>query len=274
MSPSGEGQVEKDTMESKISRRTLTTGTAWALPVLTVAGTAPALAISTGCSAGAVTVTLGSGTRQVLATGASGMPSKIQWSSTDPTTGVTVTIVTTAIGSTILGRRTGYAVNSYQDTDLTYNGGLNIQHVTSSGAAPGSGGEGQDIAISFSRSGSAVTVSNFSMTIDDIDTKSGNWTDGVTLNTAGVTASVGSNIDGNGGSGTTGNVTSGPWHASESGDGSNDPADRVALSAPSLGSLSLRYFNLPRTQIDGASAGTNSDQNIQLTNMTFQAPAC
>lgn len=256
-----------------ITRRNLARGAVWAAPVVVASSFVPAYAASR-CASGPVSVNFSGGTRTVLSTGASGMPSKVQWSYLDTKTGMLITVTTTAISDTILGSRTSYAQSSYVDTDLTYNGGLNIQHVTKSGSAPGTGGEGQDITISFSRQGAPVSVSNFNLVIDDIDTKSGNWTDGVVLNTSGVSATVGSNIDGNGTAGTTGNVTSGPWHASTAQPGVNDPVDRVTLTSNSLKSLSFRYFNLPRTQLDGASAGTNADQNIQLSSLNFTAPAC
>lgn len=257
-----------------VTRRTVARGMAWSAPAVLATAAVPGYAASQPCAPGPVTVPFGGGTRKVLSTGASGMPSKLQWTYLDSTTGVLVTVTATAISDTILGRRTAYATNSYVDTDLTNVNGLNFENVTRSGSSPGTGGEGQDVVISFSRQGAAVAVTNLKAVLDDVDTKSGNWTDGVILNTTGVTAAVGSNIDGSGSSGTTGNVTSGPWHASSAGNGNNDPADRITLSGSSLNSLSLRLFNLPRTQIDGPSAGTNSDQSVVLSSLTFNAPGC
>lgn len=260
-------------MTQHISRRAVARGAAWSIPAVTVAGAAPALAVSAGCTSGPVTVNLGAGTRTILTTGSSGMPSKIQWAYTDTKTGVTVTITTTAIGSTILGRRTGYAVDSYVDSDLMHDGtGFNIQHVTRSGSAPGTGGEGESVTISFTRKGAPVSVTNFAMNIDDIDTKSGNWTDGVILTSGAVAAAKASDIDGNGAAGNA-TYTAGPWHNAYTTPGSNDAADRLTLTAPSISSLGFDYINVPK--VNGmTSAGTNADQNIQLTGMTFQAPAC
>lgn len=260
-------------MTNSISRRAVARGAAWSVPAIAVAGNAPALAVSAGCTSGPVTVNLGAGTRTILAVGSSGMPSKVQWAYTDTKTGVTVTIVTTAIGSTILGHRTAYAVDSYVDSDLMYDGtGFNIQHVTRSGSAPGTGGEGESVAISFTRKGAPVTVTNFAMNIDDIDTKSGNWTDGVVLTSGAVAAAKAANIDGNGTSGAA-TYTSGPWHNAYTTPGTNSSTDRLTLTAPSITSLGFDYINVPK--VNGmASAGTNADQNIQLTGMTFQAPAC
>ena len=235
---------------------------------------APALAASAPvpCAPGPVTVNLIDGTRTVLSTGPTGMPTMVQYVTTDPTTGVTTTVTATAIGSTILGQRTGYALDDYLDTNLTYDGtGFNIQQVTT-----GTAGEGQNVTVAFSRNGSPVEVSGFSAFIDDIDNKAGNWFDGVSFPSGNpLSVAPGANIDGDGSASTTGTYSSGPYHhtAASAQPGINRPGDRLSLSASSVSQFSFSYTNLGRIN-DISGAGKEADQNIQLTGITFQAPAC
>lgn len=183
-----------------------------------------------------------------------------------------MTVTTRAIGSTILGRRTGQGPTSYVDSDLMYDGtGFNVQHVTTDTIGEG---EGEDVTIGFSRAGKPVTVSSFAMDIDDIDSNATYWDDAVSISTPGISVVRGSSIDGDGSAGTSATYTSGPYHnTSVSSQGTNRPGDRISLSAATLSSLSLSYTNMA-THNGTRTGGGSSDQNVQLTGMTFQAPVC
>jgi len=255
-----------------VSRRAVTSGLAWSIPAVATVAAAP-FAAASACASGPVTVNLVSGTRTVLAYGSTGMPSKIQYVTTDAKTGVTTTVTATAIGSTILGMR-DFSVNApapYLNTDLTFrNGGFNIQHVTT-----GTSGEGESVTIAFSRNGSPVPVTNLKMYIDDIDNSFGAWYDGVSFpSTAGLTFTKGADVEGNGAPGTAGATNSGPFHnyyTTQPGD--NDAADRLTVTAASTSGFRFDYTNLSNVN-NGRVTGKDSDQNIQLTGITFQAPAC
>lgn len=252
------------------SRRAVTRGALWSAPAILAAGAAPALAASTGCTEGPVTVELAAGTRTVLQTDpATGAPICIQWEYTDPKTGATIRITSTAFGGTVLGRRTAVDVDQYMDTAMYYDGGLNVQHVTTGG------NERQNLVIEFLRGGEPLTVSNLTLTVADIDNKGGRWYDGVSTTTPGLGVSTGQLIDGNGNRSQNAHYATGPWHNTQSSNpGQNDPAHQVVLTAGSLQTMNLTYENLTAFNGNVLAPPVGSDQNVQLQNITFQAPAC